>query len=68
MSGYLKNPRFKITSSEMEAQIMEKHNGLTGHPDAIVHKINRRLIAQGVRVRVPSVPRFQGRPDAGWGK
>jgi len=47
---------------------MEKHNGLTGHPDAIVHKINRRLIAQGVRVRVPSVPRLQGRPDAGWGK
>lgn len=47
-AGYLANPRFELRTSHQEIEKDETLRGLTAHPQAVIDKINRKLLERGI--------------------
>lgn len=47
-AGYLANPRFEFSASSQEIEKDETLRGLTAHPQAVIDKINRKLLERGI--------------------
>lgn len=54
---YVHRQSWVLTKSEMEINIEKRLDGLTAHPQAVVDKINRKLLERGI---MPKITRRKG--------